>query len=159
MHAIAEAVARVRSRAGSFALVSANGGMLSKTSVGVYSSTPTPRRPDHSQLLQREIDERDAPAVAERATGWATIETYTVTYGHRGPTGTVIGRLESDGSRFIAKVADGDDELLALLQTGDEPVGQRIYVTAVGDGNRVGMSRCPAAQRISGAHGGVARAW
>ena len=159
MHAIAEAVARVRSRVGSFALVSANGGMLSKTSVGVYSSTPTPRRPDHSQLLQRELDERDAPAVAERATGWATIETYTVTYGHRGPTGIVIGRLESDGSRFIAKVADGDDELLALLQTGDEPVGQRIHVTAVGEGNRVGVSRGPAAQRISGAHGGVARAW
>jgi acetyl-CoA C-acetyltransferase len=159
MHAIAQAVARVRSRVGSFALVSANGGMLSKTSVGVYSSTPTPRRPDHSQLLQRELDERDAPAVAARATGWATIETYTVTYGHRGPTGIVIGRLESDGSRFIAKVADGDDELLALLQTGDEPVGQRIHVTAVGEGNRVGVSRGPAAQRISGAHGGVARAW
>ena len=158
MHAIAEAVARVRSRAGGFALVSANGGMLSKTSVGVYSSTPTPRRPDHSQLLQREIDGRDAPAVAERAIGWATIETYTVTHGRNGPRGIVIGRLESDGSRFVAKVADGDDELLALLQTGDEPVGQRIYVTAIGDGNRVGM-RGLAAQRISGEHGGVARAW
>jgi acetyl-CoA C-acetyltransferase len=155
MHAIAEAVARVRSRAGSFALVSANGGILSKTSVGVYSTTPTPRRPDHSQLLQREIDERDAPAVAEHPTGWATVETYTVTRGRNGPIGVVIGRLESDGSRFIAKVADGDDVLLAVLQTGDEPVGQRIYVTAAGDGNRVAM-RGPAARRVSEAHVGVA---
>ena len=64
----------------------------------------------------------------------------------------MIGRLESDGSRFIAKVADGDDELLALLQTGDELVGQRIYVAAVGDGNRVGMSRDTATQRVSEAH-------
>jgi acetyl-CoA C-acetyltransferase len=159
MHAIAEAVARVRSRTGSFALVSANGGMLSKTSVGVYGATPTPRRPDHSQLVQREIDQRDAPAVAERPTGWATIETYTVTHGRNGPTGIVIGRLESDGSRFVAKVADGDDELLAVLQTGDEPVGQRIYVTTVGDGNRVGISRGAAAQGVSEAQVGVARAW
>jgi acetyl-CoA C-acetyltransferase len=157
MHAIAEAVARVRSRAGSFGLVSANGGILSKTSVGVYSTRPTPRRPDHSQLLQRELDERDAPAVAERPTGWATIETHTVTQGRDGPMGVVVGRLESDGSRFVARVADGDDELLALLQTTDEPVGQRIYVTAVGGGNRVGM-RGPARRRVSQAHVGVAGA-
>jgi acetyl-CoA C-acetyltransferase len=96
----------------------------------------------------------EAPAVAKRPTGWATIETYTVTHGRNGPTGLVIGRLESDGSRFIAKVADGDDELLALLQTGDEPVGQRIYVSAFGDGNHVGMRR-PAARRVSEAHVGV----
>jgi acetyl-CoA C-acetyltransferase len=115
--------------------------------------------PDDSQLLQREIDGGDAPAVAKRPTGGATIETYTVTHGRNGPTGIVIGRLESDGSRFVAKVADGDDELLALLHTGDEPVGQRIDVTAVGGGNRVGMSRGPAAQRVSEAHGGVAPAW
>jgi acetyl-CoA C-acetyltransferase len=148
MHAIIEAVARVRSRAGSFALVSANGGVVSKTSVGVYSTMSTPRRPDRSQRLQREIDERDAPAVAEHPAGWATVETYTVTYGRNGPTGLVIGRLESEGSRFVAKVADGDDELLALLRTGDEPVGQRIHVTAGGDGNRVRM-RGPAARRVS----------
>jgi acetyl-CoA C-acetyltransferase len=141
MHAIAEAVARVRSRAGSFALVSANGGMLSKTSVGVYSTTPTARRPDHSALLQREIDDADAPAVTERATGWATIETYTVAYGRKGTTGFVIGRLKSDNSRFVAKVADEDDELLGMLQSADEPVGQPIYVSALDAGNRVGLSR------------------
>jgi len=141
MHAIAEAVARVRSRAGSFALVSANGGMLSKTSVGVYSTTPTPWRPDRSALLQREIDDADAPAVTERATGWATIESYTVVYGRKGTTGIVIGRLKSDDSRFVAKVAEGDDELLGMLQYADEPVGQPIYVSALDAGNCVGMSR------------------
>jgi acetyl-CoA C-acetyltransferase len=36
---------------------------------------------------------------------------------------------------------------------------QRIDVTAVGDGNRVGMSRGPAARRVSEAQGGVAPAW
>jgi acetyl-CoA C-acetyltransferase len=141
MHAIAEAVARVRSRAGSFALVSANGGMLSKTSVGVYSTIPTPRRPDHSARLQREIDDDEAPAVTEHATGWATIETYTVAYGRKGTTGIVVGRLKSDDSRFIATVADGEDDLLGMLQSADEPVGQSVYVSALDAGNRVGMSR------------------
>jgi acetyl-CoA C-acetyltransferase len=128
--------------------------MLSKTSVGVYGTTPTPRRPDSSQRLQRELDDREAPPVAEHPTGWATIETYTVTYGRKGPIGMVIGRLESDGSRFVARASD-DDRLFALLQSADEPVGQRIYVTAAGDGNRVGMSRGHTAQHVSRPHVGV----
>jgi acetyl-CoA C-acetyltransferase len=61
-------------------------------------------------------------------------------------------------ARFVAKVADGNDELQTVLQTGDEPVGQPIYVTAAGDGNRVAM-RGPAAQRVSEAHVDVAGAW
>jgi acetyl-CoA C-acetyltransferase len=145
-------VTRVRSRPGSYALVSANGGMLSKTSVGVYGATPTPRRADGSLRLQRELDAGTAPAVAESPTGWATIETYTVTYGRKGPIGIVIGRLESDGSRFVARAHDGDNELLALLQTGHQPVGQRVYVTAASDGNRVGMSRGHTAQYVSRPH-------
>jgi acetyl-CoA C-acetyltransferase len=53
----------------------------------------------------------------------------------------VIGRLKSDDSRFVAKVVEGDDELLGMLQDADEPVGQPIYVSALDAGNRVGMSR------------------
>jgi acetyl-CoA C-acetyltransferase len=79
--------------------------------------------------------------VTERATGWATIETYTVAYGRKGTTGIVIGRLKSDNSRFVAKVADEDDELLGMLQSADDPVGQSIYVSGLDAGNRVGMSR------------------
>jgi acetyl-CoA C-acetyltransferase len=78
--------------------------------------------------------------VTERATGWATIETYTVAYGRKATTGIVIGRLKSENSRFVAKVADEDDELLGILQSADEPVGQPIYVSALDAGNRVGMS-------------------
>ena len=40
MHAIAEIAARVRADPGSFGLVGANGGIMSKYSVGVYSATP-----------------------------------------------------------------------------------------------------------------------
>jgi hypothetical protein len=91
--------------------------------------------------LEREIDDDEAPAVTEHATGWATIETYTVAYGRKGTTGIVVGRLKSDDSRFVATVADGDDDLLGMLQSADELVGQSVYVSALDAGNRVGMSR------------------
>src|SRR5690606_35235600 len=48
MHAIAEAVTLLRERPGEYGLVGANGGMLSKYSVGVYSTAPTPWRADGS---------------------------------------------------------------------------------------------------------------
>jgi acetyl-CoA C-acetyltransferase len=41
MHAIAEIVQRARAHPGSFGLVGANGGIMSKYSVGVYSTTPS----------------------------------------------------------------------------------------------------------------------
>jgi acetyl-CoA C-acetyltransferase len=141
MHAIAEAVARVRAKPGGHALVSANGGVLSKTSVGIYSTIPTELRADHSARLQREIDGVVAPSHVVHPHGWATIETYTVQYGRQGKTGIVIGRLECGGGRFLAQVAPGDAELMTLLETAEQPVGLRVYVTAFGYGNRVTISQ------------------
>jgi len=136
MHAIAEAVARVRAKPGSHALVSANGGVLSKTSVGIYGAAPVELRQDDSSRLQHEIDALDAPAHVPHPRGWATIETYSVMHGRKHKTGIVIGRLEVGGGRFLAKVASEDRELLALLETADQPVGERFYVSAFGYGNR-----------------------
>ncbi|MBB3051391.1 acetyl-CoA C-acetyltransferase [Prauserella isguenensis] len=137
MHAIAEAVTLLRDRPGEFGLVGANGGMLSKYSVGVYSTTPAPWRPDDSARLQAELDAAEKPGHARYADGWATIETFTAVYGRSGsPKGVVVGRLESDGTRFVANTQRGDDELLDLLTTGD-PVGTRVYARSFGYGNRV----------------------
>ena len=54
-------------------------------------------------------------------------------------TGVIVGRLESDGSRFLANTVDGDDELLALL-TDDDPIGARISVRSFDYGNRVALA-------------------
>ncbi|MGH3422063.1 MAG: enoyl-CoA hydratase-related protein, partial [Streptosporangiaceae bacterium] len=135
MHAIAETVQRVRSRPGSFGFVGANGGIMSKYSAGVYSTTPAPWRSDNSKKLQAEIDGWAAPEQAQHADGWATIETYTVKYSREGKrTGIVIGRLDSDGRRFVAS---GDDEELLGLLSSEEPVGGRIYTRSFGIGNKV----------------------
>jgi acetyl-CoA C-acetyltransferase len=137
MHAIAETVQRARTAPGSFGFVGANGGMLSKYSAGVYSTAPVAWRPDDSRALQAEVDAWAAPAQADRADGWATIETYTVTHGRTGSrTGVVVGRLEDDGRRFLARADDGDDDVLGLLSTG-EPIGQRVFARSTERGNRV----------------------
>ncbi|MBW0017985.1 MAG: acetyl-CoA acetyltransferase, partial [Mycobacterium sp.] len=149
MHAIAEAVSRVRCKLGSYALVSANGGVLSKTSVGVYSTVPSPLRLDCSEQLQADIDMASSPPRASRPRGWAEVETYTVTDGRNGKTGVVIGRLESGGGRFVARVASGDNELMDVLRHADEPIGQRFYVTALNSGNRATISGAKAAQLFS----------
>jgi acetyl-CoA C-acetyltransferase len=139
MHAIAETVRRARSTPGSFGFVGANGGIMSKYSVGVYSTTPVPWRPDDSEDLQAEIDALPAPEQAPQADGWATIETYTVKHARDGRrAGIVIGRLESDGRRFVA---GGDDEELLGLLTSGEPVGARVYTLSFGTGNRVTISK------------------
>ncbi|WP_413467592.1 acetyl-CoA acetyltransferase [Mycobacterium sp. RTGN3] len=146
MHAIAEAAGRVRSAPGTFALVSANGGMLSKTSAGVYGTAPCALREDDSARLQRQIDEWAKPAHDPRPHGWATIETFTIHRGRDGDTGIVIGRLEASDARFLALAAEKDTELMALLETADQPVGARVFVTPTGPGNRVTLTDVSAKQ-------------
>jgi len=138
MHAIAEVVARARRGPGSYSFVGANGGVMSKYSVGVYSTTPAPWAPDNSAALQAEIDAWPAPGQAAQADGWATIESYTVTHGRDGArTGVVIGRLEADGRRFVAKGDERDTSLLDLLTESAEPIGARVYTRSFGTGNKV----------------------
>jgi acetyl-CoA C-acetyltransferase len=141
MHAIAETVQRARQAPGSFGLVGANGGIMSKYSAGVYSGTPAPWRPDRGADLQAEIDGWPAPAQAPQADGWATIETYTVKHGRDGArTGIVIGRLDADGRRFVARGDDRDAGLVDRL-TAPEPIGQWVYARSFGFGNRVTVTR------------------
>jgi acetyl-CoA C-acetyltransferase len=133
MHAIAETVQRARAAPGSYGFVGATGGMLSKYSAGVYSTTPAPWRPDRSAAL----DAGPVPAQAPAADGWATVETCTVVYGRDGSrSGFVIGRLDAGGRRFVARARDGDEEMLALLGS-EQPVGQRVFTRSSGSGNRV----------------------
>ncbi|MCX2932298.1 acetyl-CoA acetyltransferase [Mycobacterium sp. CVI_P3] len=144
MHAIAEATGRLRDEPGSFALVAANGGVLSKTSVGVYSTAPTDLKCDHSDELQRAIDASECPVHVRHPHGWATIETYTVMHGRSGNTGVVIGRLVDGGGRFLSQVAAEDGELLTLLEEAPQPIGERVFVSAFGYGNRVTLDEVTA---------------
>jgi acetyl-CoA C-acetyltransferase len=132
MHAVAETVARMRSTPGQFGLVGANGGILSKYSVGVYSATPTPWKPDSSAQLQAQVADWPTQSVTENADGPATVETYTVRRDSGRLTGIIIGRL-ADDSRFLSTTED--EELIALLTDGD-PIGRTVTVRSFDYGNR-----------------------
>ena len=141
MHAIAATVRRLRAEPG-VGLVGANGGMLSKYSTGVYSTSPGPWVPDRSAEVQAELDAVPSATVDERPRGPATIETYTIQYDRSGATSAiVVGRLDGTGARFLATTLDDDGELLAALQDWDEPVGRPVYVRAFPAGNRVTTTR------------------
>lgn len=127
MHGIAEAVSEMRDKPGRFALVGGNGGIASKYSVGIYSTEPGDWAEDGCAALQEEFNTQERVAITEKAYGSATIETYTVRYDWTPRTGIIIGRLDSDGSRFLATTTD--EALLELLCDG-EPLGASIVVTS-----------------------------
>ncbi|OBK11750.1 acetyl-CoA acetyltransferase [Mycobacterium asiaticum] len=133
MHAVAETVARMRNAPGQFGLVGANGGILSKYSVGVYSTAAAPWQPDRSARLQAQIAAAPAVAVTEHPEGPAKVETYTVRRDSGRRTGIIVGRLDTDGSRFIATTED--DELIARL-TDEDPLGTAVQVRTFDYGNR-----------------------
>lgn len=139
LHAIAETVARLR-RGGvngeRHALVTANGGLLSKQSVGVYSVAPgsnTWRRTDPA-IDQAALDAIAMPRIEEAPAGPARIETYTVICQRGTPArGVIVGRLlaeEAGGARFLANTPTDRPDILDWLMRGDpEPVGAEGIVS------------------------------
>src|SRR6202040_4119062 len=123
MHAIAETVAAMRSAPGQFGLVGANGGILSKYSVGVYSTTPGNWAADRSRKLQDEISGWPKTPVTEHPDGLARIETYTVRNDGGRRTGVIFGRLESDGSPFLANTVARGDPILAAVGQPEQSFG------------------------------------
>ncbi|HPU50375.1 MAG TPA: acetyl-CoA acetyltransferase [Burkholderiaceae bacterium] len=104
-HSISEMVRRVRSRPGSFGLVTANGNYVTKHSFGVYSTTPVKGSwaRESPSVLQAQLDALPKAPFTETPQGSARIETYTVMHGRHGPEYALIyGRLDSTGERFLA---------------------------------------------------------
>ena len=138
-HAIAETVVRARAASGTFGLVGANGGTLSKYSTGVYSTTPAHWRDDDDESLQGAIDALPEVEVVEDpgAEGaWARVETWTVRHSRsRRRSAVVVGRLD-DERRFLANVEADDDEMVDLL-LGDDAPGARVLVRRHGSTNLV----------------------
>ena len=132
LHAIAETVGEMREAPGQFGFVGANGGIMSKYSVGIYSTEPVEWRTDRSEVL-KEIAALPKVRVTRNPDGPATIETYSVRYDWPIRTGIIVGRLDADDSRFMATT--DDEDLVALMSDGD-PLGANISVWSTEHGNR-----------------------
>ncbi len=139
LHAIAETVLRARADPGGYGLVGANGGVLSKYSVGIYSTTPTGWREDRSAEIQAELDAVPAPPQVTHADGPATVETWTVVHGRDGARTGLVGGRDGAGRPFLARTGAGDAETLDVL--AGEPAGAALFARSSGAGNRVTTTR------------------
>jgi acetyl-CoA C-acetyltransferase len=134
LHGIAETIAEMRDKPGTFGLVGANGGVMSKYSVGLYSTEPADWAEDRSKVLQNDIAALPKVPVTRNADGPGVIETYSVRHDWPERTGIIIGRLDADDSRFMAITTDED--LVRLMSDGD-PLGAGIVVKSTEDGTNL----------------------
>lgn len=129
-HAIAEAVTRCRAERGSYALVGANGGLMSKYSTGVYSAEPADwSGADRWIALPQSTDtvrKAQSPALA------LTVESYTLMDGRSGPLAIVVGRNDT-GERVAANGDLGHAPTRALFEAG-EPFGASLGLSIAPDG-------------------------
>ena len=130
MHSIVTMMEKVRSKRGSFGLVTANGWYVTKHSLGIYSTTPVlgDWKRDDPKTYQAEIDAMARPHVDAQPNGEATIETYTVMHDRTGPKmGIIVGRL-ANGHRFLAHTPSDPATLASLMDR--ECLGRKGTVTA-----------------------------
>lgn len=143
MHAIASMIRALRAKPGAYGLVGANGGFLSKYSVGVYSTAPSEWKGFDSKALQAEIDAWPAPPINEDETS-GTIETYTIDYGGPQPRGIAIGKTPG-GKRFVA-MADGETlEPITQAMIDHDPLGGQVTFKIDEKGRSILQTFTPAA--------------
>lgn len=133
-HAIAEAVQRVRGDRGSFALVGANGGWMSKYATGIYSTEPADwSEGDRFAVLPKATDK---VPLAKAPVDSAVVETYTINRGPKGAEAVFIGR--SDAGERVVGNADLTDAATAEAFESGEPFGLRLSLTQDERGRNVG---------------------
>ena len=126
LHAIATMAERLRAAPGSFGLVLANGGFLSKEAAGIYSTTPAAWRASTDAAVQALVDAQVAPPLLAQSTQ-ATVETFTVTYARGKPSRGFVIAATPEG-RILARVRTGHRATLAALAAHD-PVGTTVRIT------------------------------
>ena len=123
-------VERIRADPDTRGIVVANGGYLSKHSVGIYSGhLQSPWRSMSSAAEQRRVKAEDSVQVVEEMAGRGRIESYAAIYRRGVPAfGFIVGRREDDAARFLALVKPGDAMALELLFR-DEVIGTAVSVS------------------------------
>ena len=131
-HAIAAMVRALRADAGELGLLYGQGGYVNKHHALVLSTTapPAPMATDYSVQDVADATRGPTPHLHDGYAGAATIETYTVRYGHDGaPIDAIIIARTPDGGRVMAAVPVRDAGAIGLLTSTTR--------TAVGVSGRV----------------------
>jgi acetyl-CoA C-acetyltransferase len=124
MHAIANMTRWLRRRPNDFGLVAANGGFLSKYSVGVYSARRANWKGFDNASLQAEVNAWPVPHV-EPGQGAGTVETYTIDYSGPKPRAVIVGKLDTGGARFVA-MTDPEDATIAQMMIAADPLEGKV---------------------------------
>ena len=128
-HSIAAMLTRLRENPGSYGLVTANSGYLTKHAMGVYRTEPPAggfRRLD----VQAEVDAEPTTPALVSYEGVATAESWTVVYGRDGePERAFLAARTPTGERILGAGTDAVD--LARLATEDV-AGEKVAVTSDG---------------------------
>ncbi|KAL5394998.1 hypothetical protein PMIN06_012768 [Paraphaeosphaeria minitans] len=141
-HALTAMTRALRAGKGKTGLVLGNGGVLSYQYAVVLSRAPGTRGAYPQEMcLPREQGQEESrvPDIEEQPEGEAEVETYTVEFNRDGTPlrGYIVGRLKSNGKRFLANHGDGST-LRQMAEGAVEIVGRVGWV--VGDGEREGRS-------------------
>lgn len=128
MHSIARTVELLREQPQAKALVTANGGYLTKHAFGIYSAEP-PAQPFQHQDVQAEVDALPQRRVLKEVSATATVEGYAVMYSAQGPEVAHLACRLPDGERTWANCRDADT-LTAMV--AEEFCGRTV---AVADAN------------------------
>ncbi|MEO1221777.1 MAG: acetyl-CoA acetyltransferase [Pseudomonadota bacterium] len=133
-HAICEAVTKLREAPGSFGLVGANGGWMSKYSTGIYSTQPA----DWSAAERFKTMPKATNAVAQCDQPFeeAVVESYTINKGRKGDQAIFIGRNER-GERVMGNGDMGHEPTRALFE-GGEPFGALLSIERQESGLNLG---------------------
>lgn len=131
MHAIATVVQDLRRQPGEHGLVWANGGLATKHSFGVYSTTPPEHgfRHTHPQAEVDALPRRDL-APPDDAAGTVAVESFTVMFGRDGePELAIVSSILDDGRRAWGT---STDRAVTTPMTEGEWVGREIVLDAAG---------------------------
>jgi acetyl-CoA C-acetyltransferase len=137
MHGLVSLAETLRNDQGAFGFLLANGGWMSKCSVGIYSTTPvTAWSPVSSDALAAVVNARNRVEVSTRPDDDAVIETCAVTYEQGQPARChVVARLAGHGRRCLA--VSHDAGIARQFVTDDfEPLGRTVRVSHDPAGNR-----------------------
>ena len=129
-HAIAEAVTCVRNHKGSYALVGANGGWMSKYATGIYST-------DAADWSGQDRFEKiplanNGVKLSTQPFNSAVVESYTINHTKKSRDAVFIGR-NSDGQRVCGNADLGDPATSKAFESGN-PFGEQLTVMQTSNG-------------------------
>jgi acetyl-CoA C-acetyltransferase len=130
LHGVATMVDALRDDPGSFGLVSAISGMITKGGLSLWSTQPPDRPFELVDVTDAVLDETAAVAVDAGFAGTVEVEATTVAFDREGPSLTVIAGRTPNGDRVVATSGDRD---LAATSVDSPPTGGALRV----DGPRI----------------------